>query len=154
MSSLPGSARPLRRPSQTSRRPLPELPSEASTTPASTAAPPPSPSSALNRRARPVPRLEPVFECSNNASLPRDEHQHPPGDVVTPARPNTSLQRRESFPAMAHQKTPYFEEASSSGEEASAGGQDPRESAVVLAEVKTNVFVSFTSFVRLIRAGG
>ena len=144
MSSLPNSAHPLRRPSQTSRRPLPELPPEASATPSASMTAPRLPSpSAFNRRPRATSRLEPVVEVGDrDPVLLRDGRLPPPEVIVTPARPANSLQRKESSPILATQRSLPFEGSLGARGETSGVEHGPKERAVVVAEVKTNVFVS------------
>lgn len=137
MSSNP---RPLRRPRPFQRSlpeppPLPSRPSSNRQLPA-----PPAPAAIPERKARapaPLPmRLEPVVE--GDARLLREIRKPLPGDG--------GVRRRGSSPALSRQRSQYFEQVFGSLRDDASGygyGEGPREKAVVLAEVKTNVFVSF-----------
>ncbi|KAL6850976.1 hypothetical protein ACO1O0_008102 [Amphichorda felina] len=99
--------------------------------------------SAFNRRPRAAPRLEPVVEVGDrDPGLLHDGRLPPPEVTVTPARPANDLQRKESSPILATQQSLPFEEDFGPRGEASDVDHGPKERAVVVAEVKTNVFVA------------
>ncbi len=121
---------------------------------------PPTPASSRhNARVRKKSRLEPVVE--GDAHLLREIHEPPPGDVIPAASPTntidasdvdngSSVRRRASSTALNKQRSLYFERAFGAGRAASDLGSSARDKAVVLAEVKTNVFVSFILFLPFI----
>lgn len=78
------------------------------------------------------PSLEPVLEGDNR--LLRDVKTPPPGDV-------TRMRRKASHPEVSRQRSIYFEDAFASGDRNYAG-DDIRNEAIILVEVKTNVIVN------------
>lgn len=71
-----------------------------------------------------------------DSHLLRDVRAPLPGD------PGTGVKRRGSSPTLAKQRSAYFEkEFGGERREGSGGGQSVRDRSIVVAEVKTNVFV-------------
>lgn len=128
MTSLPSPRRPLPSQATTTPRPLPELPIPLQ---------PPSsiPIRSKAGKSRTKTRLEPVVE-GGDARLLREVRQPPPGDG--------GVRRRASSPTLSKQRSLYFEQAFGTDRSGDADHVDegPRERSTVLAEVKTNVFVS------------
>ncbi|KAH8169556.1 macrophage migration inhibitory factor (MIF) domain-containing protein [Sarocladium implicatum] len=125
--STPSSSSP-----DTPRRPLPSLP--PSSLPLSVRRP--------TKNSRPSPHganvakktnLEPVME--GDGRLMRDVHSPPPGDV-------RRLGRKASGPELSKQRSQYFEEAFRSRHASDARDDAISVSSIILAEIKTNVFVA------------
>lgn len=115
----------------TPQRPLPALPTSSlpisTRRPTKSSRPPPNASTTMKSS------LEPVME--GDGRLMRDVHSPPPGDV-------RRLGRKASGPELSKQKSQYFEDTFRSKYTSGPHDEGLLLPAVILAEVKTNVFVS------------